>query len=78
MTGPKDQRGMTLLEVLIAMLITVIGIIAVATLIIYGIGLQVVSRDTSAATALANAKLEELQVKPSDRSPALDRWRSQQ
>jgi Tfp pilus assembly protein PilV len=61
----KDQTGVTLIEVLIAMIVTVVGVVAVATLITYGIGLQVLSRDTSRANSLAKAKIEQLRIIPS-------------
>ncbi len=39
MKGQNSQRGMSLIEVLIAMVVTMVGMVAVATLILYGIGL---------------------------------------
>ncbi len=53
---------MSLIEVLIAMVVTVVGVVAVATLIVYGIGLQVQSRDATMANALAKSKIEELSI----------------
>jgi len=53
---------MSLIEVLIAMVVTGVGIVAVATLILYGIGLQVQSRDATMANALAKSKIEELSI----------------
>ncbi len=62
MKGQSSQRGMSLIEVLIAMVVTVVGIVAVATLILYGIGLQVQARDATMANALAKSKIEELSI----------------
>jgi prepilin-type N-terminal cleavage/methylation domain-containing protein len=55
------QRGSTLIECLIAMVITTVGLLAAAGLIGVGIRLQTESRDAIAANALARAKIEELQ-----------------
>lgn len=54
-------RGFSLIECLIAMVITTVGLLAVAGLISIGIRLQTESRDATAANALARAKIEELQ-----------------
>ena len=62
MKGQNSQRGMSLIEVLVAMMVTVVGVVAVATLILYGIGLQVQSRDATMANALAKSKIEELSL----------------
>jgi len=62
MKGQNSQRGMSLIEVLVAMMVTVVGVVAVATLILYGIGLQVQSRDVTMANALAKSKIEELSI----------------
>lgn len=62
MKGQNSQRGMSLIEVLVAMMVTVVGVVAVATLILYGIGLQVQSRDATMANALAKSKIEELTI----------------
>jgi len=55
------QGGFTLIECLIAMVITLVGLLAVAELMVVGVRLQTESRDATAATALARAKIEELQ-----------------
>ncbi len=44
------------------MVVIIIGVISVANMIIYGIALQVLSRDATMATALAKSKLEELSI----------------
>jgi|GEM_PF-1265008 len=56
-----QQGGFTLIECLIAMVITLVGLLAVANLIVVGIRLQTESRDSTAAMALARAKIEQLQ-----------------
>ena len=58
------EAGFTLVELLVAMVITVVGVVAVTVMIMYGIRLQTVSRDSTAATALARAKIEELRLLP--------------
>lgn len=50
-----------MIECLIAMVITTIGLLASAGLVGVGIRLQTESRDAIAANALARAKIEELQ-----------------
>ena len=55
------QNGFTLIECLIAMVITTFGLLAVSGLMGVGIRLQTESRDAIAANSLAKAKLEELQ-----------------
>ena len=60
----RAARGFTLIESMIAMLIFVVGGLAMAGLIAHGVRLQAFSRDTSMANALARAKVEELRVIP--------------
>lgn len=60
----KKQNGFTLIECLVAMVITTIGLLAAAGLVGVGIRLQTESRDAIAANALARAKVEELQNYP--------------
>ncbi len=65
----QSSRGFTLLELLFATLITVVGVLAVATLLLYAIQLQSFARDTTQAKDLAQEKLEELRIlDPSDHS----------
>lgn len=66
----RSQRGLSLIEVLIAMLVTAVGFMAVALLIVYGINLQTVSRDSTRANGLAKQKIEQFQVIDPD-SPEL-------
>jgi prepilin-type N-terminal cleavage/methylation domain-containing protein len=54
------EKGFSLIECLIAMVITTVGLLAVASLIEVGIRLQSESRDAAAANAFARAKIEEL------------------
>jgi prepilin-type N-terminal cleavage/methylation domain-containing protein len=55
------QQGFTLIECLVAMVITTIGLLAVVGLIAVSIRLQTESRDATAANSFAKAKIEELQ-----------------
>ena len=57
----RRQSGFTLIECLIAMVITTVGLLAVAGLMAVGIRLQTDSRDAISANSLAKAKIEELQ-----------------
>ena len=62
MKDDNSQRGISLIEVLVAVVVTVVGIVAVANMILYGIGLQVRARDNTMATGLAKSKIEELSI----------------
>jgi len=57
-----SQAGFTLIETMIAMVVTMVGVMAVSLLIIYGIRLQAFSRDATIANAFAKAKIEQLRV----------------
>jgi prepilin-type N-terminal cleavage/methylation domain-containing protein len=57
----SPEKGFSLIECLVAMVITTIGLLAVAGLIGVGIRLQTESRDATAATAFARAKIEQLE-----------------
>src|SRR6476661_18022 len=57
----RKQAGFSLIECLIAMVITTVGMLAVAQLIVLGVRLQTESRDATTANALARAKIEELE-----------------
>lgn len=57
----NSQQGFSLIECMIAMVITTIGLLSVAGLIGVGIRLQTESRDAIIATSYARAKIEELQ-----------------
>ena len=58
----QSSRGFTFMELLFATLITVVGVLAVATLLLYAIQLQSLARDTTQAKDLAQEKLEELRI----------------
>ena len=58
----RGQSGFTLVETLVAMVIFVVGVLAVAMLILYGIRLQAFSREVTRSNAFAKAKIEELRV----------------
>ena len=57
----RSDKGFSLIECLIAMVITTVGLLAAAGLIVVGVRLQVESRDATSANALARAKIEELE-----------------
>jgi prepilin-type N-terminal cleavage/methylation domain-containing protein len=56
----RTDRGFSLVECLVAMVITTVGLLASAQLIVVGVRLQTESRDVSAANSFARAKIEEL------------------
>ncbi len=58
----RKQRGFSLVELMVAMVVTVVGVMAVSLLILYGIRLQSFSRDATIANAFAKAKMEQLRV----------------
>ena len=70
--GKREQRrngenGFSLIEVLIALVVIVIGVMAVTSMMVLAIRLQVLSRDTTLAIGLAEVKLEELRyMDPAD------------
>ena len=55
-----NERGFTLIECIVAMVITVVGLLAALTLIAYSIKNYTVSGDLAIANSLAKAKIEEL------------------
>lgn len=61
MSPIKNNHGFTLIECLIAMVVTTIGLLAVAGLMTVGLRLQVESGDALRANELAKAKIEELE-----------------
>ncbi len=56
----RSDTGVTLIEVLIATVILVVGLVRGAQLLAVSIQMQQLARGTTDATRLANAKLEEL------------------
>lgn len=63
----RYENGFSLVEVLIATVVFVVGVMAVSVLIIQGMRLQVSSRDVTMANALAREKVEQLRnLDPAD------------
>ena len=60
----KGEAGFSLIEAVIAMVITVVGLLAVEMLIVQSIRVQTFSRDASMANALARAQIETLRSLP--------------
>jgi len=58
------EAGFTLVEALISTVITMVGVLAIATVFIYGIRLQSGASDGSRAMNLAVAELERLRMLP--------------
>jgi prepilin-type N-terminal cleavage/methylation domain-containing protein len=56
----KNERGFTLVECIIAMVVTVVGLLGVLTLIAFAVRSYTVSSDLAIANSLAKAKIEEL------------------
>lgn len=56
----RDQRGFTLLEMLVAMAVLTIGLLGIAAMMITAIQANQQSRRTSIATNLAQQKIEEM------------------
>lgn len=57
-----DQAGFTLIECMCALLITTVGVLSVAALMVTAISTQNVSTDAARANSLARAKIEELRA----------------
>jgi Tfp pilus assembly protein PilV len=58
------QRGAGLIEAMVAMAVTSVVVLALAALVLYGVRLQQLARNTTAATAAAIAEIERLRVLP--------------
>lgn len=56
----KNERGFTLIECIVAMVVTVVGLLAALALIAYAVRSYTVSGDLAIANSLAKAKIEEL------------------
>ncbi len=67
-TQKTGQQGFSLLECMIAMVITVIGVLAVEMLIVSSVRTETVAGNAGIANGLAKAKLEELQALPATNS----------
>ena len=63
-TKKTDTEGFSIIECLIALSIFTIGILAVATLVLSSIGENASARRITEATALAEARLEQLMATP--------------
>jgi prepilin-type N-terminal cleavage/methylation domain-containing protein len=61
---PARQRGFSLVELLVATVITVVCSLAVALMILYGTRLGAAAREAMLTTSLARARLEQLRVLP--------------
>ena len=57
----SSEKGFSLIECMIAMVVTFVGLLAAANLMVVGIRLQTESRDSTAANAFAREKIEELE-----------------
>ena len=57
-----SNRGFTLVEVLVAMVIFVFGIVAVAALMIEGTRLQIFSQNSTNGNALVKTRIERMQL----------------
>lgn len=66
-----DDRGFTLVEVLIAMVIMLVGLVAVAQLMAVSVHNHTLGRRNSEASVLATAKLEELSKLNFNTNPAV-------
>lgn len=58
------ETGASLVEVLVALLVTAVGTLSVASLMAYGTSLQVTSRDTTSAAAIGRQQFERLRMLP--------------
>ena len=60
----SPAAGFSLVEVLVAMVVTVICVLGVALLILYGTRLGTAARDAAITSSLARAEIERLRVVP--------------
>lgn len=60
----SSESGASLVEVLVALVVTTVGTLSVATLMAYGTRLQVTSRDTTTAAAVARQQMERIRMLP--------------
>ena len=56
----RDKKGFTLLEVMVAVVVLAFGLLAIMHLFPIGLRASKISRDTTVASLLAQAKIEEL------------------
>lgn len=69
MLKENDTKGFTLIECVIAMVLTLIGLSAVLSLLAFCLRTEVFSRELATANSLARLKIEELANSPSPRTP---------
>lgn len=62
--SPEGERGFTLIETLVAIVILVFGLMAVTNLLLIGATNNSVANQSSAATAIASERLEEIKQRP--------------
>ena len=60
--GRRDERGFTMIEVMVALLVTAIAVIGIVALYMTGTKASSYSRHATEAAALANDKLEALRT----------------
>jgi prepilin-type N-terminal cleavage/methylation domain-containing protein len=63
---PKQERGFTLIETIISIVVLVVGLLAVAALMSQMVGLSGRSRNMSTAAMLASEKIEDLNRYPAN------------
>lgn len=64
MLKENDTKGFTLVECVIAMVLTLIGLSAVLSLLVFCLRTEVFSRELATANSLARLKIEELANSP--------------
>ncbi len=63
----NGENGFSLIEVLVAFVVLIVGVLAVSSMVVLAIRLQTLSHDTTLAIGLAEGKLEELRyMDPAD------------
>jgi prepilin-type N-terminal cleavage/methylation domain-containing protein len=64
MTKSSQEKGFTLIECLIAMVVSLIGFAAILSLLVTCIRTELMSRDIASANSFSRAKIEELKNSP--------------
>ncbi len=64
MGGEKNTKGFTIIECVIALVLTVVGFAAVFSLVTVCVRTEVISRELTLANALSRLKIEELKNSP--------------
>jgi prepilin-type N-terminal cleavage/methylation domain-containing protein len=70
-TGSKRERGMSLIELMIAIIVLMVGILGCAAAIPFAIGTNYKSRQQSNSTAIAQLITEKIMSVPAGTSPTL-------